>query len=78
MNIGLAQITSEPYDVEDNRALTLDAARSAFEQGANVVVLPELSITGYVSDRERLMPLAERVDGTTSRPGARLPVRRGA
>jgi len=63
VKVGLAQITAEPYEVEQNRALTIAAATQAFELGADVVILPELAITGYSSDRERLLPLAEPVDG---------------
>ncbi|MGH2948626.1 MAG: nitrilase-related carbon-nitrogen hydrolase, partial [Solirubrobacteraceae bacterium] len=37
----------------------------AFERGADVAVLPELLVPGYVADRERLLPLAEPIDGPT-------------
>ena len=67
MKVAVAQLTTAPYAVEENRALTVQTARDAFESGADVVVLPELAITGYVADRERLEPLAE--------PGGRPDVR---
>jgi N-carbamoylputrescine amidase len=65
VRLALAQISGEPYAIEENRGLSLRAAREAFERGARFVVLPELIVSGYVSDRDRLMPLAELVDGPT-------------
>jgi predicted amidohydrolase len=65
VKVALAQVTTAPYAVDENRALTVATARAAFEHGADLVVLPELSITGYVGDRERLLPHAEPVDGPT-------------
>jgi N-carbamoylputrescine amidase len=65
IRLALAQVSGEPYAVEENRVLSLRAAREAFERGAGVVVLPEMIVPGYVSDRDRLMPLAEPVDGPT-------------
>lgn len=63
VGIGLAQISGEPFAVEANRARSVDAARTAFAQGADLVVLPELIVHGYVADWRRLLPLAEPVDG---------------
>lgn len=63
--IALAQITGEPYAVEQNRELTRRAAAEAFERGADLVVLPELIVHGYVADAARLAPLAEPVEGPT-------------
>ena len=63
MKVALAQTTTTPYAVEENRELTVRLARELFEGGADLVVLPELVVTGYVADRERLLPLAEAVDG---------------
>ncbi len=63
MKVAIAQLTTAPYEAEANRALTVETARAAFEGGADLVVLPELAIPGYVSDRERLEPLAETVEG---------------
>lgn len=65
VGIGLAQVTGTPFAVEANRALSVRAAEEAFEQGANIVVLPELVVSGYVADRDRLEPIAEPVDGPT-------------
>jgi N-carbamoylputrescine amidase len=65
VNVAVAQLTTEPYEADANRALTVETARDAFERGADLVVLPELAIPGYVADRERLEPLAEPADGPT-------------
>ena len=65
VRIALAQITGEPYTVERNRELTLSAAADAFARGADLVVLPELIVHGYVADAARLSPLAEPVQGPT-------------
>jgi N-carbamoylputrescine amidase len=63
VHVALAQITGEPYAAQENRELSLRAAREGFERGARVVALPEMIVPGYVADRERLMPIAEAVDG---------------
>ncbi|MGK0184811.1 MAG: NAD+ synthase (glutamine-hydrolyzing) [Verrucomicrobiales bacterium] len=47
MKIGLAQINTTVGDLDGNAARIGDAYRSAVEQGAELVVTPELSITGY-------------------------------
>jgi N-carbamoylputrescine amidase len=65
LELGLAQITGEPYAAEANRARSVEAARELFGRGAQVVVLPELIVPGYVADRDRLMELGEAVDGPT-------------
>jgi predicted amidohydrolase len=70
--VALAQITGQPYAAGQNRELTLSAARLAFERGAQLVVLPELIVPGYVADRERLAKLAEPLDGPSTRAWAAL------
>jgi N-carbamoylputrescine amidase len=65
MKVAVAQLAAEAYDAERNRSATVDAVTRAFDDGADVVVLPELSVTGYSVDRERLLPLAETLDGPT-------------
>ena len=47
LNITLAQINPTIGDLEGNLALHLDAARRARHDGADLVVFPELSLTGY-------------------------------
>jgi predicted amidohydrolase len=64
--VALAQITGRPYAAGDNRELAVSTARAAFEQGAQLVVLPELIVPGYVADRERLLAVAEPLDGPST------------
>jgi predicted amidohydrolase len=63
VRIALAQITGTPYAAAENRERSVATARSGFEQGADLVVLPELIVPGYVADRERLAAVAEPIDG---------------
>ena len=63
--IGLAQILSRPGAAEANRKASVDAAASLFERGADIVVLPEMAVPWYTTDREALEPLAEALDGPT-------------
>ena len=65
LSIGLAQVTGEAYAPESNRERTLAAAEELFERGARLVVLPELVVPGYAADRERLLDVAESLDGPT-------------
>lgn len=65
LRIGLAQITGRSYQPDTNRKLSLDAAKELFERGANVIVLPELIVSGYGTDRDRMLAVAEPLDGPT-------------
>lgn len=65
VTIGLAQITGRPYEPDSNRPLSLAAAEELFSRGAQVVVLPELIASGYGTDYERMLAVAEAVDGPT-------------
>ncbi|MGE0451943.1 MAG: NAD(+) synthase [Vicinamibacteria bacterium] len=47
MKIGLAQIDTRIGDFPGNLRRILDAVRAAAAQGAEIVVLPELAVTGY-------------------------------
>ncbi|WP_263784707.1 NAD+ synthase [Salinibacter grassmerensis] len=47
MNIALAQINPTIGDLEGNRKLILDYARRGDDRGADLVVFPELCVTGY-------------------------------
>ena len=66
LGIGLAQIAATPYAVEDNRRRAADAISTAFARGANLIVVPEMMVPGYVLDRERLLAAAETVPGPTT------------
>lgn len=47
MKIGLAQINPIVGDLDGNMRLIVDAATSAAQQGADLLVTPELAISGY-------------------------------
>ncbi len=47
MKIGFAQINPTVGDLKGNAALVLEQYRSLVEQGANIVLTPELALTGY-------------------------------
>jgi len=63
--IGLAQIRSEPHAIEANRKAGSEAAAALFGQGADIVILPEMTVPWYSTDRSVLEPLAETLDGDT-------------
>ena len=48
LNLGLAQIATQLGDVESNLAKHLEYIRQAKQQDVNLLVFPELSLTGYV------------------------------
>lgn len=66
VSIGVAQFGTAPFEVEKNRARGIEFATRAFDEGADVVVLPEMTVHGYVADAKRLAPLAEPVPGPTT------------
>ena len=72
VEIGIAQVTGSPYAPEENLALTLDSAADLFQRGANIVVLPELIISGYAADHTRLLDIAETVDGQSIQAWTKL------
>ena len=53
--IGLAQTLSRPGAAEANRKASVDAVASLFEQGADIVVAPEMAVPWYTTDREALV-----------------------
>lgn len=63
--IALAQMTGRPGAADANRECTVGAIREATALGAELVVLPELVVSGYTVDRESLESAAEPVDGPT-------------
>jgi N-carbamoylputrescine amidase len=77
VGIGLAQVTGQPYAPDENLALTLEAAADLFARGADVVVLPELIVSGYGTDLERLLAVAEPADGRSAQAWSELARRAG-
>jgi len=63
VTVGLEQVDVRAGRVEDNLATGLRRARAAFAGGADLVVLPELVVSGYVVDPALAAQVAEPVDG---------------
>ena len=63
VRLAVAQITGHPLDPERNREMTVSIVRGAAADGAQLVILPELIIPGYVMDAEGLARCAEPADG---------------
>ncbi|WP_342661752.1 Formamidase (plasmid) [Rhodococcus ruber] len=61
--VALAQLDVVAGRPQDNRALACTRTRAAFDAGADIVVLPELAISGYVVDRDLAFSVAEPLDG---------------
>lgn len=66
VTVALEQIDVSVGRVEENRGTALARTRGALSAGADLVVLPELAISGYVVDRELAREIAEPLDGPTS------------
>jgi NAD+ synthase (glutamine-hydrolysing) len=56
LRVALAQINVTVGDVQGNARKMIDAARSAHTQGAQLVVAPELALTGYPPEDLLLRP----------------------
>lgn len=61
--VALEQVASVAGQPRENLELVLHRSRAAFDRGADIVVLPELAISGYVVDRELVNQVAEPIDG---------------
>jgi predicted amidohydrolase len=69
--VALAQIDCRPADKERNLKKMETAVARAEEKGADLVVLPELSLTGYVV-RDQIYELAEEIPGPSTRTMQRI------
>jgi predicted amidohydrolase len=69
--LALAQINSKPADKERNLGRIETAIKRAQEKGADLVILPELSLTGYVV-RDQIYELAEAIPGPSTRTIQRI------
>lgn len=63
ISVGLEQVELRPGDGAGNLATALARTRAAFADGADLVVLPELALSGYVVANDDVARLAEPVDG---------------
>lgn len=64
--VALAQINCKPADKERNLEMIETAVTRAGEKGVDLVILPELSLTGYVV-RDQIYELAEEIPGPSTR-----------
>lgn len=64
--IALAQISCRQADKTENLAKIKNTVARAKKQGAELVVFPELSLTGYVV-RDEIYELAERIPGQSTK-----------
>ena len=65
VTIGLAQMGSPPGDAGANRSATAEAAKLLFDQGAQLIVLPELAVPWYTVDPDEVARQAEPLWGPT-------------
>lgn len=65
VTVALGQITGDPYESDSNRRLAAETVRRAFARGADVVVVPEMIVPGYVADSVRLASVGETLEGPT-------------
>lgn len=65
VSVAVVQMLSDPNNPAANRAETVARCKQAARAGAKLIVLPELVISGYCLDRERLEGAAEPVCGET-------------
>lgn len=63
ISVGLEQVQLRQADGVGNLATALGRTRAAFANGADLVVLPELALSGYVVADDDVARLAEPVDG---------------
>ena len=63
--IALAQMSSKPGDKKGNLKKIEEAARKAKKGRAQLLILPEMSLTGYVI-KDRIYELAERIPGEST------------
>ena len=65
-NVALAQISCHQADKAENLAKIKKIVAKAKKQGAELVIFPELSLTGYVV-RDEIYELAERIPGPSTK-----------
>lgn len=65
VSVGIVQMTGVPYEAPANRQRSVRWAERAFAAGAQIVVLPEMVVSGYALDPVRLRGVAEDMEGET-------------
>ena len=77
MRIALAQMNTVVGDLDGNRARIVDRIQEAKAQQADIVLLPELAVTGYPPEDLLLRPGFIRAERESLDEIARVPRDRG-
>ena len=77
MRAALFQGPAAPGSATDNLAVMAQAARQAVAQGAGLLVLPELFLTGYNIGAEALRAAGEAEDGPSARAASAIARKNG-
>lgn len=72
LKLAIGQCTPVPGEVEQNLSLMKGLAQEAVGLGAEVLVLPEMFLTGYAIGATRVRQLAEPVDGPSAGAAAAI------
>lgn len=65
VKIAVVQFSAEAFRTLQNRRRLAARIEEAADHGAKLVILPELSVSGYVLDKAGLAEVAEELDGPT-------------
>jgi predicted amidohydrolase len=65
VTLAIEQLDVRVGDVEENLALLEGRAAEALAAGADLVIFPELAVSGYTADPETVAAVAEPLDGPT-------------
>ncbi|MCW2743305.1 MAG: hypothetical protein JWR45_3727 [Blastococcus sp.] len=77
LQLTVEQVAVQVGAVDDNRGLVRSLADRALTAGSDLVVFPELAVSGYTTDRALVREVAEPLDGPTVGMLTELTARRG-
>jgi predicted amidohydrolase len=77
LQLTVEQVAVQVGAVDDNRGLVRSLADQALTAGSDLVVFPELAVSGYTTDRGLVREVAEPLDGPTVGMLTELTARRG-
>ncbi|GAA1143024.1 nitrilase-related carbon-nitrogen hydrolase [Nocardioides aquiterrae] len=63
ISVALEQICVRAGTADANRTMMVHRSRAAFDAGADLVVMPELAVSGYVIEADTVADVAEPLDG---------------
>ena len=74
LTVAAASINTVPLAVKDNTALIIEAYREAAARGADLVLMPELCITGYgLEDMFYVSSSMEKIPETVKALSGKIP-----